>query len=154
MTNHFVECTYLIFLLLKKLFCFCSADGFSSQRCMKPCPACFQIKADFCACSVFIPCVQDSEGWYSQNMSCSPACNSSGGPCSPGGHSHFILAPSALWSHIKLSDPVIQRLPDLAAVISLTCKILPLRGAWFWLPSLAELSTWLPHPLKSSAEVF
>lgn len=44
-------------------------------------------------------------------------------------------------SHIKLSDPVIQRLPDLAAVISLTCKILSLRGAWLWLPSLAELST-------------
>lgn len=157
MTNHFVECTYLIFLLLKKLLCFCLVNGFSLLREMHEALPCMLTNKSWFLClfSVYFHvCRTLLRSQCSQNMSCSSTCCSSGGSCSSGGHNHLILAPSGLWPHVKLSDTVIQRLPDLAAVISLTCKILPLRDAWFWLPSLAELSTWLPQPLKSTAEVF
>lgn len=123
MTNHFVECTYLIFLrlvfhLLKKLSCFCSANRFSVLIEMHG----------------VLPCMLLNNSWFLYLFSI---------------YLHVCRTPLRVCSSISVAR--IWAAP-LSAAYQQDLAVLGVTAAWSWLPLDSDLS-WSCRALSFRDEV-
>lgn len=110
MTNHFVECTYLIFLrlvfqLLKKLSCFCSANGFSL----------------FIKMHEVLPCMLPNNSWFLYLFSI-----------------YFHVCSTLEESVVASAYPEYELL--LYLLLSRILQFWGVTAAWSWLPLDSDLS--------------